>query len=102
MNEEREFPRFLPRTGKKVTVIIGEPINEAIEPLLAEYQRKFPHPWVPVTYGRDVQEDLKEEPPQLADMRSKIAETMRQELMKLGQKVAEVEARPPTKIEWNW
>lgn len=102
MNEEREFPRFLPRTGKKVTVIIGEPINDAIEPLLAEYQRKFPHPWLPITYGRDVQEDLKEEPPQLAEMRSKIAEAMRQELRKLGQKVAEVEARPPTKIEWNW
>lgn len=102
MNEERTFPRFLPRTGKKVTVIIGEPINDAVEPLLAEYQRKFPDPWRPVTYGRDVAEDLKAEPAGLADMRSRIADALRTELMKLGEKVGEVEAREPTKIEWQW
>lgn len=102
MDEERGFPRPLPRPGKKVTIIIGEPINDAVEPLLAEYQKKFPEPWVPVTYGRDVKEDLREEPSQLAEMRSRIAEVLRQELMKVGQRIPEIEAREPSKIEWRW
>ncbi|KAM0793289.1 hypothetical protein ACM66B_000749 [Microbotryomycetes sp. NB124-2] len=102
MDEERGFPRFLPRLGKNVQVIIGEPINDRIEPLVEEYRRKFPKPWRPVTYSRDVQADLKDEPKELARLRSKMAEVMREEVMKLGARAEEQLKRPPDRIKWGF
>ncbi|KAM0755492.1 acyltransferase-domain-containing protein [Meredithblackwellia eburnea MCA 4105] len=89
MNEEASFPKRLPRAGKKVTVLIGEPMNEAVEPLLKEYWSKFPTPWKPSTYAKDVKEDLEDEPTELAEMRSRMAEVMREMLMKLGKRIEE-------------
>lgn len=65
MNEERGFPRLMPRAGKNITVIIGEPMNDAIEPLLEVYHEKFPTPWRPLTYDHDVAEDIFDEPNEL-------------------------------------
>ncbi|KAL8283585.1 hypothetical protein RQP46_005380 [Phenoliferia psychrophenolica] len=95
MHESRTFPRMVPRSGKNVTIIIGEPINHAIEPLLDDYRAKFPTPWRPATYSKDVGDDLKDEPDELAVMRSQMAEVMREMLLKLGGRLSEVEKLPP-------
>lgn len=87
MHESRTFPRLLPRPGKKVTIVIGEPINDVVEPLLAAYRARFPVPWRPASYAQDVVDDLREEPQELAMMRSRMAEVMREMLGKLGQRV---------------
>lgn len=88
MSEERTFPRWLPRPGHKISITIGEPINATIEPLLAQCKAQFPIPWRPETYEKNVGEDLKDEPKELAGIRSHIAKVLRDELMKVG-----VEAR---------
>lgn len=101
MDEERGFPRPLPRPGKNVTILIGEPINDVVEPLLEEYRVRFPgEPWRPTTYGRDVQDDLNDEPQALTELRSRVAEVLRQEVMRLGERLDEVEQRPPDVIRW--
>lgn len=103
MDEERGFPKFLPRPGANISIVIGEPINERIQPLIDEYRSKFPTPWRPVTYARDVQHDLRDEPDELARLRSRMAEVMREEVMKLGKRCEEMErTRPPDKIKWGW
>lgn len=83
-SEARTFPRFLPRWGKEVSVVIGEPLNARLAPLLAEHSQRFPVPWRPVSYGNDVAEDLLKEPEGLAELRSRLAEEIRKELLALG------------------
>ncbi|ORY83284.1 acyltransferase-domain-containing protein [Protomyces lactucae-debilis] len=40
MHESREWPRFLPRVGKKITVTFGEPIDDAIiQPYVDKWQQ---------------------------------------------------------------
>lgn len=98
MDEPRVWPNYLPRTGKDVTILYGEPMNAAVEPLLAAYRAKYPTPWRPATYERPVGQDLEDEPDEVGRMRSEIAEAMRQGLMQLGQRVDEVERGPPSRI----
>lgn len=87
MNEERGFPRLMPRAGKNITVIIGEPMNDAIEPLLEVYHEKFPTPWRPLTYDHDVAEDIFDEPNELTAMRSEMAAKIREMLMDVGKRI---------------
>ncbi|GAA5997395.1 lysophosphatidylcholine acyltransferase [Rhodotorula paludigena] len=98
MDEPRVWPNYLPRTGKDVTILYGEPMNAAVEPLLAAYRAQYPTPWRPATYERPVGQDLEDEPDEVGRMRSEIAEAMRQGLMQLGQRVDEVERGPPSRI----
>lgn len=100
MHESRKFPRPLPRPGKNVTVLLGSPINSSIEPLIAKYHKEIEARWRPSNYGKDVAQDLEDEPKGLATMRSHLAEVLRGKLMELGQKVGKVEQRGPDKIRW--
>lgn len=84
MSESRTFPRFLPRPGHKISITIGKPINTILEPYLLEAKKKFPIPWKPNTYDQDFGEDLKLEPDELKGIRSRIAEVLREEVMKVG------------------
>ncbi|KAI5478435.1 Tafazzin [Pseudohyphozyma bogoriensis] len=99
MNEERTWPRFLPRRANKITILIGEPLNDVVEPLIESYREKFPQGWTPGTYQHDVGQDLREEPKELAVMRSEMAEVMRRGLMDVGkrmeaeEKIKEVEEK---------
>lgn len=85
MHESRTWPRFLPRLFKPITIHIGSPIDPLIEPLLIQHRQKFPVPWRPDTYGREVEEDMREEPAGLKESRGEIAEVLRQSVMRLGQ-----------------
>lgn len=88
MHESRTWSRLMPRAGKSVSITFGEPINDAVEPLLEQYKKAFPVHWKPDTYAREVAEDLRDEPQgRLAGMRSRIAEVMRGELMEVGRRV---------------
>lgn len=98
MDEPRVSPNFAPRLGKDVTIMFGESINSAIEPHLATYHELFPQGWRPATYDRPVGADLEAEPKELALMRSEMAEALRRELMRLGDRVEEVERQPPSKL----
>lgn len=84
MHEDAAFPKRVPRTGKSVEVIIGDPVNGALEPLLARLHAAMPNKWKPETYDKHVKEDLKDEPLQLTEARSEVAALLRGELMKLG------------------
>lgn len=86
MSESRTFPRPVPRFGKTLSITIGEPINDSIEPLLLNYRQQFPIDWKPTTYGNDVSEDLAAEPAGLAQIRSEIAEEIRQQVLALGER----------------
>ncbi|BGP36514.1 Lyso-phosphatidylcholine acyltransferase [Rhodotorula kratochvilovae] len=98
MDEPRVWPNYLPRRNKDVTILFGEPMNPLVEPLLAAYKARFPVSWRPGTYDRPVGMDLEDEPHELAAMRSEMAEVMRQGLMRLGERVEEVEKLPPSRI----
>lgn len=98
MNEPRVWPNYLPRTGKDVTILFGEPLNSTVEPLVQQYRARYPVPWRPSTYDRPVGQDLQEEPSDIGRMRSAMAEVMRQGLMQLGRRAADVEKRPPNRI----
>ena len=95
MHESRTFPRMMPRSGKNVTIVIGDPINHAVEPLINDYRAKHPTPWRPTTYSKDVGDDLKDEPAELAGMRVRMAEVMREMLLKLGGHLEEAQKLPP-------
>jgi monolysocardiolipin acyltransferase len=95
MDEPRVWPNFAPRLNKDVTILFGDPINSAVEPHLAKYHKRFPEGWRPADHERSVELDLEEEPRELARMRSEMAKVMRRELMRLGERVEEVEKRPP-------
>ena len=62
MHESRTWPCLMPRAGKSVSITIGEPINDAVEPLLEQHRTAFPVHWKPDTYAREVGEDLRDEP----------------------------------------
>lgn len=98
MDEPRVWPNFAPRLGKDVTIIFGEPINPTIEPHNIQYRNQYPGGWRPATYERPVGADLEDEPKELATMRSAMAETLRRELMRLGDRVNEVEKKPPGRL----
>lgn len=98
MDEPRVWPNFAPRLHKDVTILFGEPINSAVEPLLAQYHEQFPTGWRPAEYEHPVQVDPEEEPSELPRLRSEMAEVMRKELMRLGKRVEEVEKRPPGRL----
>ncbi|BGP04697.1 Lyso-phosphatidylcholine acyltransferase [Rhodotorula toruloides] len=98
MDEPRVWPNYLPRTGKNVTILLGEPLNSTVEPLVQRYRAKYPIPWRPSTYDRPVGQDLQEEPSEIGRMRSEMAEVMRQGLMQLGRRAIEVEKQPPSRI----
>ncbi|BGP12572.1 hypothetical protein JCM10213_004841 [Rhodosporidiobolus nylandii] len=100
MDEPRVWPAYLPNTGKDVTILFGEPLNADVEPLVADYRAKYPTPWRPSTYDQSVEQDLEDEPSEIARMRSEMAEVMRQGLIRLGQRVEEVEKQPPSRITW--
>ncbi len=87
MNEDAPWPKRVPRTGKSIEVIIGEPVNDALAPLLAGFHEAMPNKWRPETYERHVKDDLREEPLQLTEARSEVAAVLREELMKLGRAV---------------
>ncbi|GAA5873216.1 hypothetical protein JCM3774_000085 [Rhodotorula dairenensis] len=98
MDEPRVWPNFAPRLNKDVTILFGDPINSAVEPLLAQYHEQFPAGWRPAEYEHPVRVDPEEEPSELPRLRSEMAEVMRQELMRLGQRVEAVEKRPPGRL----
>lgn len=83
-----------------MTIVFGAPLNPSIEPLLDTYRSAFPTPWRPSTYSRPVGEDMKDEPDELARMRSEIAEVLRRGVMKLGETVGEVEKKEPARLRW--
>lgn len=91
MSEQRTFPRFLPRAGHRIKITIGSPLNATLEPLLATYRKTFPDPYRPATYIREVGDDLKDEPDQLARMRSEMASVLREGLMELGRGTRKIE-----------
>ncbi|SCV68690.1 BQ2448_811 [Microbotryum intermedium] len=103
MDERRGWPRMLPRPGKNVSIMFGDSINSAIDPLMAKYRTKFPTAWRPATYGNDVKDDLKVEPEGLAAMRSELADRMRDELMRLGNdgRLEKLLEQEPNRIRWN-
>ncbi|SGY32052.1 BQ5605_C002g01312 [Microbotryum silenes-dioicae] len=103
MDERRGWPRMLPRPGKNVSIMFGNSINSAIDPLMAKYRTIFPNPWRPATYGNDVKEDLRVEPEGLAAMRSELAARIRDELMKLGNdgRLEKMLEQKPNRIRWN-
>ncbi|KAK4683821.1 monolysocardiolipin acyltransferase, partial [Tremellales sp. Uapishka_1] len=39
MNERRKFPRFIPRSGAKISITVGEPITETIRPLVESWKK---------------------------------------------------------------
>lgn len=98
MDEPRVSPNFVPNRGKDITILYGQPLNDSILPLMSEYQSKFPQGWKPNTYEKSVGEDLEVEPTGLGDMRSRIAEKLREGLMELGKRTEQVERGPPSKI----
>ncbi|GAA5998223.1 hypothetical protein JCM5350_007941 [Sporobolomyces pararoseus] len=98
MDEPRVSPHFVPNTNKNITILYGQPLNQTILPLMEEYKRNFPGGWRPSTYERNVGEDLEVEPTGLGEMRSNIAERLREGLMELGKRTPEVEKGPPNKI----
>ncbi|GAA5922283.1 lysophosphatidylcholine acyltransferase [Sporobolomyces koalae] len=98
MDEPRVSPHFVPNTGKDITILYGEPINDRITDLLSEYRARFPTGWKPDTYERAVGEDLHVEPEGLADLRSRMAEKLREGLMDLGTRTEQVERTKPGKI----
>ncbi|GAA6006551.1 hypothetical protein JCM10207_004969 [Rhodosporidiobolus poonsookiae] len=98
MDEPRVWPNYLPNTNKDVTIMFGEPLNAAVEPLVAAYRSQYPTPWRPSTYERPVGQDLAEEPDEVGRMRSEMAEVIRLGLMRLGKRVAEVEKQPPSRL----
>lgn len=87
MSEDAPWPKRLPRPNKSIEVIIGEPVNPALEPLLARFHAAMPNKWRPETYDRHVTEDLRDEPVQLTEARSEVAAVLREELMRLGRAV---------------
>jgi monolysocardiolipin acyltransferase len=100
MDEPRKWPNYLPNRNKDISIIFGSPLNPLVEPLLDTYRRAFPTPWRPSTYDRPVGEDLRDEPGELAGMRSEMAEVLRRGLMRLGETVGEVEKREPERLRW--
>lgn len=92
-------PHFVPNTNKDITILYGEPINASILPLISEYRSKFPQGgWRPSTYEKSVGEDLEVEPEALGELRSRIADKLRDGLMDLGRRTPQIESLPPTKV----
>ncbi|GAA5859628.1 hypothetical protein JCM8547_006169 [Rhodosporidiobolus lusitaniae] len=100
MDEPRVWPNYLPNRNKDVTILFGSPLNPSVEPLIDAYRAAFPTPWRPSTYDRPVDQDLADEPKELGRMRSEMAETLRKGLMKLGERVHEVEKGPLARLPW--
>ncbi|GAA5876139.1 hypothetical protein JCM16303_007035 [Sporobolomyces ruberrimus] len=99
MDEPRVSPHFVPNTNKDITILYGKPINASILPLISEYRSKFPQGgWRPSTYEKSVGEDLEVEPEALGELRSRIADKLRDGLMDLGRRTPQIESLPPTKV----
>lgn len=96
MHETRKFPRFLPRPGHPITIVIGEPLNPILDPMLEAYKASHPVPWKPSSFDKDgIALDGKDEPLEVGQMRSSLAELMRLMLTQLGKRVE----REPEKFE---
>lgn len=76
MSEEREFPRFLPRIGKQVRIVIGE--SQDVDQLFGRQRAT----WKKLVESTADPERLKDDP-KAVQLRIEIAKSIRDEILKL-------------------
>jgi monolysocardiolipin acyltransferase len=78
MNERRGAPRFLPRTGAKISITVGEPITSRIQPLVDAFRA-----------GRE--DGSGDDDP--TQTRIRVVQELQESVRKLGEAVEEREGR---------
>jgi monolysocardiolipin acyltransferase len=113
MNEDRGFPRLLPRPGARLSITVGQPLTSRIQPLVDQWRELASKEtgivglggdWEKGTMAGDDQRELRgrgevaggrEE-----DVRVGIVQVLQDALKELGEKVEDEEGRFARK-EWS-
>jgi monolysocardiolipin acyltransferase len=105
MHEARTFPRFLPRLGKKIDIVFGEPVAETVWDGFRERWRQLKARELKIEGMKDEFEFLNDElrdGREARELRIEVASAVREEVLKLRRERGWPDEDPKARLVDTW